>query len=529
MKKGLTGLFFLLAIQLFGATNEQVINSKIQSVTVYVQGAEINRMANVSMTKGLNTIVFTDLTPYLDQNTIQIGGKGNFTILSVNYRGNYLKNKPKPQKLLEVEEKLEELKDQKYLNNEERSTYQQEKKLILNNSNLTSENEAVSADKLKAMADFYRVRLTELAKLIIAKNKVEKKLNEEITKYTNQLNEMHSHRNKQIGEVVVEVMANQTVTGNLKLAYLSQQAGWAPQYEVRSDNGSESIDVNFNARVFQTTGTDWSNTKVKLSTGYPLRSNTKPTIHPWVLRFGPIYRKVAAYSNRAFAISAESDDAFDAELDKDAKAELGRMIENQLATEYEIKMKYSVPSNGKHHIMLVRKMKLPASYEYYAAPKKDKDAFLLGRITGWDEYNLIPGDANLFYDGTYIGKSFLNTNTTSDTLDISLGRSRGIVLERNRIKDYTEKRVIGSSKKETIGIQVKVRNTRKQKVKMRVQDQIPISSDKEIDVELLESSGAKLDKSTGVLTWEMELSPGETKVMKFKYSVKYPKEKKINL
>lgn len=532
MKKIIAGITFLtlMAIHVAGAEKELTINSKIKAVTVFVQGAEINRTAKVTLAKGVNKVVFSDLTPYLDRNTIQLGGKGAFTILSVNYRGNYLKNKPKSKALLDAEKKLEELREAKNLNKEQRQVLYEEKKLILANKVLSSEKDAVTADRLRAMADFYRARLTDVAKKILVRNKEDRRLNKEIHRYTKQLNELNQNRNKQIGEIVAEILADAPTTGTLKLSYLTQQAGWVPSYEIRAGQNSKKMNLNFRGSIYQKTGYDWKNIKLKLSTGYPLRNNNKPTIHPWILRF--YHRAVrTALSNRAYALEEmEVMEDADMVVKKEYKRKpLGNIIENQLATEYEINVNYNVPSDNKRHIAIIRKLQLPAEYEFYSAPKRDKDAFLVGKITGWDQYSLVPGEANLYFDGTYVGKSYFNTAVTDDTLSISMGRSRGIITDRKRIKDFREKKTFGSNIKETIGVRVKVRNTRKTPIKIEVQDQIPVSGNKEIDVELLESSGASFNKETGILTWKLELAQGQTKDLVFKYSVKYPKSKKINL
>ena len=164
-------------------------------------------------------------------------------------------------------------------------------------------------------------------------------------------------------------------------------------------------------------------------------------------------------------------------------------------------------------------------YSYYCAPKIDNDAFLLAKITGWDKYNLISGDANIFFEDTYVGKSYLNTISTNDTMDISLGRDKNVTVTRTKLVDFCEKKVIGLNKKETSTYEISIRNKKKDAIEIIVEDQIPLSSNNEIVVEATETGKAEYDKVTGKLMWKLKMAPAETQKFKFGYTVKYPKDK----
>jgi uncharacterized protein (TIGR02231 family) len=169
------------------------------------------------------------------------------------------------------------------------------------------------------------------------------------------------------------------------------------------------------------------------------------------------------------------------------------------------------------------------TYKYYAAPKLDRDAFLLAKITGWDKLNLIDGDANIFYEGTYVGKSFINTRNITDTLSVSLGRDKNVLVTRLKLTELCEKKTLGTQKKETLVFEINVRNKKKQDIEIEIDDQIPLSVIKEIEVDLTESTGASYDPVTGKLSWRLKLQPGDTKKLKFGFTVKYPKDKVITL
>jgi uncharacterized protein (TIGR02231 family) len=188
-----------------------------------------------------------------------------------------------------------------------------------------------------------------------------------------------------------------------------------------------------------------------------------------------------------------------------------------------------VPANGKEQDVVLRDIKAPCSYEYYSAPRVDKEAYLLGNVPGWEGLHLLPGEANIIVEGTNIGKSFIDPNSTQDTLSLTLGRDKRIVVKKEKITDYSSVKFLGSSKKQVFTYEITVRNNRKEKVQMLLKDQHPVSTDKEIEEELLESSGAAINRDTGILTWKLELNPGETKKYRVSYSIKYPKDKSINI
>lgn len=199
--------------------------------------------------------------------------------------------------------------------------------------------------------------------------------------------------------------------------------------------------------------------------------------------------------------------------------------ENDLNATFDISIPYDVASNNKPHSVLLQEHKLPVQYKYYAVPKADPDAFLMAELSGYDKLNLLPGEANIIFNNMYVGKSFINPGGLTDTLNLSMGRDKKVIVKRERIADETGVKFIGSSKKHTLTYDITVRNGKKEAVNLLLKDQYPIATDKDMEVELLQSSDAMVNKETGVLTWKLKLAPGETKKVRLSYSVKYPKDK----
>jgi TonB-dependent SusC/RagA subfamily outer membrane receptor len=201
--------------------------------------------------------------------------------------------------------------------------------------------------------------------------------------------------------------------------------------------------------------------------------------------------------------------------------------EQELNVSFDIDIPYDILANGKAHSVSLKDIKIPATYKYYAAPKVEKEAFLLAELNDYAKYNLLPGEANIVFEGMYVGKTMINPNQTQDTLNLSMGRDKKISIKRERITDKSGTKFLSSYKEQTFTYDITVRNNKKEEINMLLKDQYPLSTDKEITVELLDKDGAKENEETGVLTWEIKLKPNETKKYRISYKVKYPKDKLI--
>lgn len=214
---------------------------------------------------------------------------------------------------------------------------------------------------------------------------------------------------------------------------------------------------------------------------------------------------------------------------KDGLEDYVSVSDNALEVNYDIDLPYDVPTNGKAQIATLKEATVPAFYKYYAVPKLDKDAYLLAEVSDWEKLNLLPGEANIIFEGTYVGKSFIDPASTSDTLNLTLGKDKRIIIKREKLMDFSSVKLLGTNKLQTITYELTVKNNKKDPVMLILKDQYPISTNKDIEVELLQSSEAVNNTDIGVLTWKLNLAPGESKKVRISYSAKYPKGKLINL
>lgn len=192
--------------------------------------------------------------------------------------------------------------------------------------------------------------------------------------------------------------------------------------------------------------------------------------------------------------------------------------------EYSINLPYTIPSDGQDHVIRVKEVSLPARFVYHAVPKLDPDVFLVAEIANWQQLKLLSGKASVYFEGTFTGQSYINAELSGDTLEISIGRDKDIFVKREGNKMLNDKKISGNTVKETVAWDITVKNNKKSPINLILEDQYPVSQRKSVEVELIESSGAKMDKDTGKLSWEMNIEGGEKKTISTKFSVKYPRQ-----
>ncbi len=514
------------------------VKSEIKDVTIYQQNAKITREATVSIPAGITEIVMEDLTSSILQNSLQVDIQGKAILLSATSRINYMFGQKESPRIKELKDSLELVDNEINWLQNQKIVYQGEERVINENNKLGSEQEGLNVEELKQLVIFYRSRLFEVKKeiLIIDKKVLELKLVK--SRIQNQLSELNSTRNKPTGEVIINVSSNISTKIDLRLSYLTPNAGWFPVYDIRADGTDKPLKLIYKANVYQKTGYDWEDVKLTVSTGNPTVDNNRPILYPWFIDFyvpptGLSYiqsQLKSAERSQMMQLNIAQEGLAREELDEVAEMPEYRVTEttSQMAAEYNIEVLQDIPSDGKEHLVAMMEYKPDADFTYHTVPKLSDGAFLLAKVPDYGQYNLLPGQANLFFQGMYVGQSTINPVTTADTLLVSLGRDNKISVKRNQLKDFTKKQVIGGNIKETKGYEIFVRNNNIFPVNLELLDQIPISKNKEIEVQLEDNGGAEYSEDYGRLLWKLNLKSGQTQNIRFVYSVKYPKDKKIS-
>lgn len=513
----------------FSFSSEIKTRSDIKDVTVFLKGAQIQREAYVNLKTGTNEIVFTGLSPYIDANTIQAKGKGNFTILSVNYRKNYLVKDKKSKRTIVLEDSLELLQEEIDNLSGLQNVYHEEQSMLTANKSIGGTQTGVNILDLQKATEFFRERMKDInTKLLDLKIKL-KILHQEKSKIANQLQEEKERKRGPAGEVIVAVASKVAQRAKISLDYSVSNAGWIPYYDLRAKNVNSPVELNYKAKVYQTTGADWEDVNITLSTAEPTKSGVKPSLNTWYVSLYEPYQSGGRNYKRSMAMPKAAAETYSTRIEEDANSvsDYTEVVTKQTNFEYKINIPSSVKSDGKKVNVNINDHTLNADYRYYCVPKLDPDAFLMAEVTGWSEYNLLPGNINLFFEGTYTGKSFMDVNNTNDTLPISLGRDKGIIVKREKIKDLESTSTIGFNQKETYGWKISVFNNKRQPIEIVIEDQLPVANNKDIKVEPIELSNAKQTEYSGMLEWEFNIKPRESKKIALKYFIKYPKNKNL--
>ena len=528
-------LFTSLSAYCSSAQSPRIFNSQLESVTVYSLGAEMNHKARVSLPAGTSEIVLGNMANVLDESSIQISVPSNVTILSTSFSRDFLRNENKSPAYIKVEDSLQFIKRE--LNKLENKRVVDENLLVLLDKNqaIGGSNTGVNVGELIKVADYYKNKQLELRNSIFSLKEAEALQQKRIQRMQRQLQELSQDKIGTAGQIVLQLMATAATNADLNISYLTPSAAWIAFYDLRAENTSSPLKIVYKANVTQSTGLDWKKVKLSLSTGNPSQNGTAPLLSAWFLQFGePEYayrNQKQMYQNRIQSMVAAAPEFKEQTADalklKKSEGPMVQQTENMLNATFDIEVPYDIASNSKPHSVILKEFSQPASFKYYSVPKLDADAFLMAEITDYDKLNLLPGEANIIFENSYVGKSFINPNATTDTLNLSMGRDKKITIKREKVAEQTGVKFIGNSKKQTFTYEIRLRNGKKEAVELLLKDQYPVSTDKDMEVELLNAGGASVNKETGVLTWKLNLKPGATETIRISYSVKYPKDKNI--
>ena len=523
MKKLMTVLFLGLTSLLVQAQTE--VASTVKKVTVYLQGAQLVHEAKVNLTGGKQTVVFTGLSAdMLPESVILEPENKSVLIKSVTVRNNYLKEQAPNAKVAELQNNLNTVQGKLEVLRAEKQVYERERDILFKNESIGGTSNNVPVSEIEKAANFFRSRNQEIGTVLIKLRKEEAELNQTEASLRYQLSELNAKVNPPTSEVIVVIDSKSKESTDFVLKYLVRDAGWAPKYDVRAENNTDPVKLDYHANVFNHCGIDWEEVKMILSTSTPMQGAEKPTLEVWDVAAGAQLQSVSIMELNAVIVSSSRKGYFEGDKNGDQEDVTFQTIQAQeLNTEFPIENNYSIASDGKPYLVDVTSYSLPAKFQHYAVPKQDPSAFLMAKVVGWNGLNLISGNASVYYAGAYLGQSYINTASTDDTLSLSLGRDNKIMLVRKKQTELSKRQFLGNNEKETFFFETVVRNNRDKAVNIIVEDQLPISSKGDIEVAMLEISGASLEKNTGKLTWNLSLAPGESKTIVLGYSIKSPK------
>lgn len=608
------------------------VKTSVEKVTLFIDGAQVTRTEQVDIPAGNSTLVFTGLSPYLDDKSMQVAAKGRFTVTAVNRLFNHTDSLERSARQQALEQELANIRQQQKKQQAAREVIDAESDLLKVNCSVGNPNAATPLAAIKELNEYYASRMEELKRRTLELEGQLKTLSEREQQVLADLTQLGGRQTAPMSEVEVRIESPAACKGVFTLTYYVRNAGWFPSYDIRSGGLSEPVEISYKANIFQNTREEWKNVALTLSSSNPTTGSIAPQLKTWWLDYGmapPRYNpsltsntvsgtvldeqrepligasvlvpgttvgtstdvqgrysvtvpngasslqfNYIGYKSQTRAIAGNTMNVVmqedNAQLDEvvvtgygsaPSAALTGRVAgvqarnkaatrtvemefadfaeesdvmevgqtQTQLGYEFVIRQPYTIPSDGKSVAAEIGRYRLPAAYTYRSTPKIDKDAFLVAETTDWAKLNLLEGEANVYFENTFVGKSILSPREAGDTLRFSMGRDRGIRIERTKESDYSARRAVGSNQTQTMGWKLTVRNTRTEPVVLMLTDQLPVSRNSSITVTEEELSGGTLDKETGTVTWRLELKPGEQRELKLRYAVKYPKGRSLNI
>lgn len=506
------------------------VSSKVSAVTLYPNKARETRTGKLSITQtGEQDIIFSEVSRFMDPQSLQVAIPG-LSILSVTSRTNYLGKKTDQDQIKVWIDSLQSVQDQRAWLLERIAVAQGELKLYEQNISVSGDHTEHFTKAVNDLANLYSTNTLKIREKLFGLKKEDKKLEETIQRLQNQVNTAGPQQ-QPTQEVVVKVFAQKAGQWDYQLQYLVTNASWKPMYDFHAEQLSQPLKVKMKAQIYQQTGYDWQNVQLTLSTAQPQSQQKMPI---WKTDFVDyiFYREMSSKRELEVAYAAPAALKSVNRLSDDAKAEeiyVVEISETATAQNYQISRAQNIPSVKDPHFVEINTTDVPVIYQYESYPKRDAAVFLMAKVPQWESYNFLNATANVFFEGTYVGQVSVDAKVANDTLDISLGRDELVFVDRQELKNVTSKKVIGSSKREDKTYEITLKNNKKSPVEVVVYDQIPVSRQKDIEITLNDSGQAQYQSENGKLTWKLQLKAGETRKVRFSYTVKYPSDKTIEV
>lgn len=513
--------------QLFAQT---IVSSKVEAVTVYQQGALVTRKGSVKLDAGEQQLRFSNLEQSIRSGSLQLDIDPSVGTFAIEFGFDASRKTQEPDSLLQLRDSLTVVRLALSRLAAKRAGYIEELAVIAANRDLSSDQAATSQspEKIRDAAKIYREMSTAANLALVDIDVEEKRLKMLEARTVRRIESIRPAPRQDIGVVNAKVVAERAGTFDFELTYIVESTSWSPNYDLYvTTEGKANSQLVLAANVQQTTGVDWNNVKLTLSTGDINSRLAPPQLAPYYIGYP---QPVAMARNQA---QVESDMVFEAPMSNTGyapkrQATYGTELSSASAQLYAINRPFSLATNGKASSVKLIAHDLPIHLRYRVVPKREQRAYLEGLITDWDELNLVAAQTRMHLDGRYLGEIYLDVQQNSDTLTFGLGPDERLVVERTGKGQGSDTKFIRGRKVYNLGYVISLRNTRNVAIDVLVEDQVPVSQRDEITVEIKERSGKpSFDASTGILSWQLSLKPASREELKVAYTIDAPKDTPI--
>lgn len=545
MKRIVTVMFAILfaGTQLFA---QKEFTAKIDQATVYLRGAALTHTAAASLKSGTYDILINGLSPDISVSSLKVSANG-VLISASEFSNDFITPKEESARIKKLQDSLELYKRQLDEADNELEVHSHLLQMLTDGTlnNMRQKEGTVSVADINANMELYKSKAGALQHSIDQDNQKINSLKKTIGRLQKQLDQDNIDQQR-TGVLRLSVSVPQTVNTTFTITYFSQMAGWVPCYDINIASMDKPVKMKSRAQVSQYTGLDWKNVKITLSNATPNSTKEAPVFNSWFINFytprqlhkgyDDVRSNTVSYSTQKLSAmeGVKATDGATASAKGNQPLMMDDFVEvdmQEVAVNYNIAVPYDIPGNGKEQLIDLKSYDIKADYKYYSIPKLSDETYLIATLSDYAQYNLLPGYATVTFDNTFVGRTFLRPNVTEENISLTLTTDPRISVKREKQNDYCSTKHVGSTTTVTQSYRITVKNNQTKAVKLTLKEQYPLSSNKDIEVKLEEvKPAATYNKTeTGVLTWDVELKAGETQTFVVTYSVKYPKDRSINL
>ena len=517
---------------------QKQISAKLTEATVYLRGAALTHTASATLKSGSQEVIIDGLSPNIEINSLKVKANG-VLISATEFSQDYLTPREQAAHIKKLQDSLDLYQEQLKDVQNELAVHKQLLKLVTDGTqnNMSQKDGTVTIADINANMELYRTKAAELQKSIDKDNKKIEKLKETVNRLNSQINQDETEHLQLNGMLRLSVSVPENITTTFTITYFTNQAQWVPCYDINIPSMDKSITLQSRAKVRQLTGLDWNNVKLTLSNATPNRSTAAPVFKTWFLGFQKpqtIVDGMRVRSNSiSYATTSEEAPASNAVSYKwTAPVTMDDYVEveeQDIHVTYNIAVPYDIPGNGKEKLIDLKSYDIKADFKYYSIPKLSDETYLIATLSDYEKYNLLPGEATVTFNNTFVGRTRLRPNDTESQITLTLTTDPRISVKREKQKDFCSTKHVGNSTTVTQSYLITVKNNQTKAAKLTLKEQYPISNDKDIEVkDVTVTPKATYDKTDiGVVTWELELQPGETRTFTVTYSVKHPSDRNI--
>lgn len=485
-----------------------IVRPELKAVTLYLNRAELTHQGEVTLPAGTSQVVVRGLSSRIDEETAQIRLGEGAELLTI---GDEASVPPPPPANRPAQDSLRSRNVELRRVEAELKALEEERAMWLSNRTLPTGTQAGWSAELQKGTALLRTRLVAIQLETDKLNEQKELLNRQRSALMGRADGSPTPFN----EVVLTVRASKAGTVPLTVRYFTANADrqryWTPTLDIRADDAARKLDFVMRARVSNQTLLDWQRVRLTLVNQTLGREDvSRPELVPWQLDF-----------DGGDHIGEGRVDEF-----RVKGTASGQPLGAGQSTRYVVAE--PVTLGHRNRLLDLPALTLPATPEYLAVPKMSDKVFLQAKVTGWQSMQL-PESARVYHRSAYVGSTKLEGEAYNDSLELSLGFDERIIVNRAKLEDFSSKAGLGSTRRVRLKYELNVRNLHPEAVRVRVLDQVPISEEKEIQVKVLETSGAKLDAQTGKLTWVVPLAANTNKVLQFSFEVEYPQGKEVEI